>query len=237
MKQLLEKEAKKILKLHLRKHSLDTYENIVPVDDIESSYYFYHEYSIVSSASINNYWLFTLGDQLYHELGHRMIGGPIRWYVHKSNGHCFMSIYKDSIFIYEEWVLKYKLYNSKIFYLSLDNYKIEQNFEKAISLWQLSNILDEYLFLSLLKISINERVYKIGFLRNYELLKKNRKLENQELIEELLAQMSYLNRRLDDKLSWNITKKILELDDIRKLELHEKQLKKRPEMERKKNLE
>ncbi len=226
MKELLEKEAKKILKLHLRKHSLDTYENIVPVENVESSYYFYHKYSIVSSESINNYWLFTLGDQLYHKLDYRMIGGPIRWYVHKNNGHCFQSIYADSIFIYEEWVLKYKIYNSKIFYLSLKNYKIEQNLEKAISLWQLSNILDEYLFLSLLKIMINQRVYKIGFLRNYELLKKNRKLENQELIEELLGQMPYLNRRLDTKLNWNITKKILELDNRTKLELHEKQLKK-----------
>lgn len=224
MKQLLEKDAKKILKLHLRKHSLDTYENIVPGDDIESSYYFYHEYSIVSSESINNYWLFTLGDQLYHELRHRMIGGPIRWYVHKNNGHCFMSLYTDSIYIYEEWVLKYEIYNSKKFYLNFPNHKIEQNLEKAIILWQASNVLDEYLFLSLLKIMVSERVHKIDFLRNYELLKQNVKLEYKGFIEEQLPQISFLNRRLDSEESWQLTKKILELDKESKLKLHNKQL-------------
>jgi len=232
--ELTKQEAKKKLQLHLRKHLLDVEEYIVPVRDIENSYYFFFKYSIVVSESVGNYWKFILGDQLYSELGCITIGGPIKWYVDKSNGHCFLSLGRDSIYLYEEWILKKEINNSKEFYLNMSSDKMEEDLKSAISLWQLSNVLDEYLFLSMLKITVSEVVYsKINLLRNYELLKKNRKLEQEKLIQELLLQIPYFSRRRETEQQWQLTKKILELDKESKLQLHNKWLKKKYETERK----
>lgn len=215
-------EAQKILRIHLKKHCLDAYEEVVLGNNLENSFYFHHKYEIAKSESINNYWKFTLGDQIYRAgFGHERIGGPSEWFVDKERGYCFYNLYNDSISIYEEFVLKFKMYNSKDFYLNWSNYKNEITFERAIDLWQESNILDEYIFLSFLKnINLNTAIYKIPLLRNFELLKKNRNVGNKKLIEKLLSKIPFYG--YEDETSWQLTKIILELDLNSKLNLHQK---------------
>lgn len=217
--------AKDILTSHLTANYQNIIEEIIPATNIQSSYYFRHKFKISTIKEDKDFWIFTLEHDYSLKEINELITPPPIWYVNKTTGHCIFNLYVDDKIIYNEWIQKYKIFESKRFYNELlkKDIQIKLNLEKAISLWHFSNLSDEYSFLSFLEMNKqlgNLNISKTESMKTYFLLKSNKELLNEELIERMLSEIPYPEYESDK--SWNLIKKIISLPEKDKLELHKK---------------
>jgi len=216
------REARRTLELHLKKHVLDSSEEIFASRNRSDDSYFCQKYEIAKQESYGDFWKFTLGDQAYRAgFGHEEIGGPPIWLVDKERGYCINRLFVDDIFLYKEYILKYKIYNSKQFYLNIGEFKVTKDLSRSSTLWYLSNVLDEYSFLSHLKFTSTEKnIDKILLLLQYEKLKKYTQITNREFIEKYLSKIPF--NQYESDTEWQLTKRIFHLNPEEKLKLHQK---------------
>ncbi|MEM8524806.1 MAG: hypothetical protein AAGG68_09185 [Bacteroidota bacterium] len=208
---------------HLKENGLNCFEEIIPSTEIEDSFYFCYKYTIVEIECDQKYWKITLGDQQFRAgRGHCQIGTPYVWLVHNNSRLCIKKKYTDTDYLIENFILRYKIYNSKQFYEELEVPVVNEDLKRAISLFYFSNIMDEYSFLNYLTLIKSNPVgySKIEVLSNYEALQKKKKVINKVLIDNLLQDIPYPS--YESEKNWRTIKKIINLDKKNKISLHKK---------------